>query len=55
MKPKPIEPVSKNGQNMTLRMRDGLVPEIKQAAKKTGLSLNTWVNEVLSRAVEATK
>lgn len=56
MKIKPIEPVSKNGPNMTLRMRDEkLIQQIKHAAAKTGLSVNTWANEVLSRAAEATK
>jgi predicted HicB family RNase H-like nuclease len=46
-----FKPVPKNSPNLTLRMRSKTqIERVKAAAKKLGLSMNTYAVEVLERA-----
>ena len=33
------------------RIRDDLIPQIYQTARKAGLAMTTWVNQVVERAL----
>lgn len=47
-------PVPKGGPTITQRMRDReQIEKVKAAAKRAGMSMNTWVAEVLEKAAEA--
>lgn len=51
-----IEPVSKHGPTITIRVRDKQsVKAIHAAAKRAGMSTNTWVATILEKASEAQK
>jgi len=48
------KPAPKTGPGLNLRARsEAQIDKIKAAAKKAGMSMNTWVVEVLDRAAEA--
>jgi predicted HicB family RNase H-like nuclease len=49
-----IKPVAHDGVRLNLRMRSPQsIGQVKKAAKKAGLSMNTWAAEVLERAAQA--
>jgi len=49
-----VTPAPKNGPNLTLRMRSkATIGRVHKAAKRAGVSMNTWAIEVLERASEA--
>jgi len=49
-----ITPSPKNGPVLTIRLRSKQdLKQVKKAAEDSGLSLNTWATEVLSRASRA--
>ncbi len=49
-----IAPAPKDGPSLNLRMRSvGQIASVKAAAVKAGMSMNTWVCEVLEKAAEA--
>jgi hypothetical protein len=49
-----IAPAPKDGPSLNLRMRSAKhIEGIKAAAGKAGMSMNTWVCEVLEKAAEA--
>lgn len=49
-----IKAAPKDGPSLSLRMRSrDAIRGVRQAAVKAGMSMNTWANEVLERAVAA--
>lgn len=50
-KPTGPQPAPKSGPNMTIRMRSQEhIEQVRKAAEKSTLSMNTWIVEVLERA-----